>query len=213
MKYGTLPNNIGTVTVDPVEMFFYQYLPIKMAGNVDPTYEPRLKWLDEITGKVCCDFIGEFGLNAFVDSYIYLTAKNMYQDIGCAFNRPGYHSDGFLTPDVNYIWYNSVPTIFNTSEFKLTIDDQISLTEMEEQALPENDITFPSYSVLRLNQYNIHRLAFPESAGVRAFVKMSFSGDRYDLRGNSHNYLIDYHWPMRRRTATRNIPQNPGNFS
>ena len=31
--------------------------------------------------------------------------------------------------------------------------------------------------------------------------------DRYDLAGNTHNYLLDYDWPLRPRSLTRNVPQ------
>ena len=41
----------------------------------------------------------------------------------------------------------------------------------------------------------------------RTFFKLSFSKDKYDLKGNSHNYLFDYNWEMRERKENRNIPQ------
>ncbi len=87
MKYGTLPANLGTHEVECNEMLFYQYLPIKLIGDVEPIVEDRLKVFQKLIGTICCDFVGEFGLDKFVNSYIYLTAKKMYQVKGSSFNR------------------------------------------------------------------------------------------------------------------------------
>jgi hypothetical protein len=43
---------------------------------------------------------------------------------------------------------------------------------------------------------------------MRAFLKVSISKDKYDLIGNSHNYLLDYDWQMKERKQERNIPQS-----
>lgn len=208
MIYGDLPVTLGTHKVIIPEMMFYQYLPIKFPTVVKPIYEERLKCFDDLIGNICCDFVGEFGLDRYVDSYVYLTAKHMYQMNNCSFNRMGYHSDGFLTDDINYIWYNKNPTIFNNSYFNLTLDDSISMDEMNKQALKEYELTYPENSLLRLNQYNIHKVNDFQQPGMRGFVKVSFSKDKYDLLGNTHNYLIDYNWDMKERKAERNIPQS-----
>jgi hypothetical protein len=208
MKYGELPKDLGQHEINCKEMFFYQYLPIKLMGEAQPVYEERLKCFDKMVGIVCCDFIGVFGLNAYVNSYVYLTAKHLYQAPGCSFNRPGYHSDGFMTDDINYVWCDRFPTIFNTSEFILTMDDSGSLIEMEQQALKENETTFPENSLLRLNQFNIHKINEIEKPSMRTFLKVSFSKDKYDLIGNAKNYLLKYDWQMKERKEERNIPQS-----
>lgn len=207
MRYGERPKELGQFEINCNEMMLYQYMPIKMPFNTYPVVEARLACFEKIIGAICCDFIGEYGLNAFVDSYVYLTAKHLYQKPGCPFNRPGYHSDGFMTKDVNYIWCDKNPTVFNDSDFKLTMNDSISMTEMEEQALLENEFTHPAKTLLRLNQFNIHKVADVSEFSLRTFLKVSFSADKYDLSGNTHNYLIDYDWNMRQRKEQRNIPQ------
>lgn len=208
MRYGQLPKELGQHEVDCREMMFYQYLPIKMPDKTQPIYEQRLKYFDNLVGIICCDFIGTFGLDKYVSYYIYLTAKYMYQSPHCSFNREGYHSDGFMTNDINYIWCDKNPTVFNSSYFELTEDDAASLSEMQSQALPEREVCYPENTLLRLNQYNIHKVSDTVEGGMRAFLKISFSSDMYDLLGNSHNYLIDYDWHMRSRKPNRNIPQN-----
>lgn len=205
--YGMLPVDIGEVNVSPTEMMFYQYMPIKMKDLLMFKTEPRHEFLRPMLNRISSDFRTTFGVNKYVESYVYLTVKYMYQIGGCSFNRSGWHSDGFMTDDINYIWYDSAPTIFNTSKFNLTQDDILSMKEMDEQALPENDVVFPEKHLLRLDQFNIHRVNTDHS-GMRLFVKVSFSKEKYDLEGNSHNYLMDYDWQMRPRSIERNVPQN-----
>lgn len=206
--YGESPAVLKQFQINCPEMMFYQYLPIKMRSEVIPQYEKRLKVFDEIVGAICCDFIGVFGLDKFKDSYVYLTAKHMYQSGNCSYNRPGYHSDGFMTEDINYIWCNRNPTIFNHGPFTLTQDDKMSLVEMQHQADILNDFKYQPEVLLRLNQYCIHKVADKQEPGMRTFLKISFSKDKYDLIGNSHNYNIGYNWEMKERKEERNIPQS-----
>ncbi len=206
--YGELPIQLGVHNVDCNEMMFYQYLPIKLAGSDDIRKEARVKCFNKLILIIMGDFLDNYGDEEFTNSYIYLTAKHLYQSGGNHFNRLGYHSDGFLTNDVNYIWPDKYSTIFNNSNFKLTLDDKISMLEMEQQANKENEVSFTNGSLLRLNQYNIHRVAEVNEDYIRTFFKLSFSKNKYDLVGNSHNYLLDYSWPMQQRKKERNIPQS-----
>lgn len=206
-RYGETPKYLGRHEIQCDEMMFYQYLPIKLRGQTEPKFEDRLMCFKELIGNICCDFVGEYGLNRYVDSFVYLTAKKMYQVNGCSFNRKGYHSDGFMTDDINYIWCDKNPTVFNFSPFNLTMNDEISLKEMEEQAHPDAIEIYPENSLLRLDQYNIHKVNDVEELTLRTFLKVSFSKDKYDLKGNSKNFLLDYNWEMRDRKVNRNIPQ------
>lgn len=211
MRYGELPKELCIFEVKPKEMMFYQYLPIKLIDQTQPVYEPRLKCFDSLVGAICCDYIGDFGLDNYVSSYVYLTAKYLYQMPNYSFNRMGWHSDGFMTDDINYIWSDKYPTIFNMSDFNLTLDDVISMEEMEQQAMSYNDVFYKENQLLRLNQFNIHKVAPVTKAGMRAFLKISFSKDKYDLVGNAHNYLLNYDWEMKERKEERNIPQSVTN--
>lgn len=208
MNYGQLPHSLGIYEIDCNEMFFYQYLPIKLIGTTSLIYEDRLKCFNPMVGAVCCDFIGTFGLDRYVDSYVYLTAKSMYQTPNQSFNREGWHSDGFLTDDINYIWSNRFPTVFNTSRFNLSNDDLKSIVEMKHQVDEANNMVFKENELLRLNQFNIHRVAEITEPTFRTFMKISISRDKYDLVGNSHNYMLDYNWDMKPRRTERNIPQS-----
>lgn len=208
MKYGELPSPIGQIEIDCEEMMFYQYLPIKLNGFILLQYEARLGVFRKLFQETVQDFIQKYGIETYVDSNVYLTAKHQYQTPENSFNRMGYHADGFLTDDINYIWSDKSPTVFNKSNFNLTLDDVISMKEMEDQALKENEVTYPVNTLLRLNQFNIHKVSENQEEGMRTFVKISFSKDKYDLIGNSHNYELDYNWEMKPRKQVRNIPQS-----
>lgn len=207
MIYGSPPLEIGRMEVLCEEMMFFHDLPIKLPGQHSPTMETRLKPFEGIVGRACCDYIGVFGLDRYMAGYVFLCAKRMYQAPGCPFNRPGWHTDGFGTDDINYIWCDNTPTVFNLTPMELPDDDVLSMAEMDRLALPENNRTYPEGTLLRLNQFQVHRCGEIREPALRTFCKVSFSADRYDLRGNSHNYLLDYNWPMRNRGAARNVPQ------
>ncbi len=208
MRYGDLPKNLGVKKVKIDEMCFYQYLPIKLSSMFIMVLEPRLYSLRPILTQIKKDFVEEFGMNKFKDSYIYLTVKKMFQIPGTNFNRPGWHSDGFMTEDINYIWSDNNGTIFNHGYFDLSQNDSISLFEMEQQADSRCEKTYKDGSLLRLNQFNIHKCAEIKRPGMRTFIKVSFSKDKYDLKGNSHNYILTYNWNMKDRSERRNIPQS-----
>ena len=80
------------------------------------------------------------------------------------------------------------------------------MVEMDEQALRENDFTLPNNTLIGMDQYSIHKVGEFEE-GNRAFFKLVISKGKFDLQGNSKNYLLDYDWEMRPRQNTRNVPQ------
>lgn len=206
MIYNKPPKLIGSFPLKVDEFFSYTYLPIKLADQSSPTVERRLQCFNSIIGRACCDFVGEFGLDRYVKSYVYLTAKHQHQRRGLGFNRPGWHSDGFLTDDISYIWYNSQPTVFNGGTFDLSADDLMSMEEMDEQANHLLNYSFPDNSLIRMDQFSIHRVGEFEE-GKRAFAKICFSNDQYRLAGNSINYELDYSWEYIERRKERNVPQ------
>lgn len=205
--YHANPKPLGQFFVEGTEQLRYQYLPIKLVGETEIKLEKRLFEFNSIIGAACCDYVGSVGLNAFVNSYVYITAKRLFQKEDKPITRPGWHTDGFMTDDINYIWSDELPTIFNRGIFNLSDDDQLSLIEMEQQANPGYDWSWRENTLLRLTPFVVHKADETPFHGIRTFVKISISKDKYDLLGNSHNYLLDYDWVMRPRQDYRNIPQ------
>lgn len=205
--YGVSPHFVASVPLKVKEMMLYQYMPIKMCNSGLVKVDARLEFLESFLHKVQEDFTREFGVDRYFEEYMYLTIKHSFQSTGCPHNRAGWHSDGFMTDDINYIWYDKCPTLFSMARFDLTMDDSISLDEMEEQAKGSVTRVYPNNSLIRLDQYNIHRVGDIRKEEFRSFIKVSFSKDKYNLAGNTHNYLFDYDWKMYSREKVRNIPQ------
>ena len=196
-KYGLTPVLIAdNVKLKASELCFVQYLPIKMPQS-DIRIPDNLKWTKPLVN-----------LTSFLeDDYIYLTAKHLFVTKGSVGNRPGWHCDGFLSEDWNYLWSDSVPTEFCIQDFDLTMDHEISMQEMEDQVIPDNIITYPNNTFLALDQHVVHRPSIAKESGFRTFVKISISTERYNLEGNAHNYLFgDYNWDMIKRKEYRNHP-------
>jgi hypothetical protein len=201
MNYGKLPDVLGFYELHPKEVFYYLYLPISLAGSNDIVLPKQLECFLDIVKA-----IQKNEPKRFKDEYVYITAKRMFVGGGVTANRPGWHSDGFMTDDLNYVWYDCVPTIFNNSMFNISQDHSLSLKEFEAQALPENNKTYHPGQLLKLDQSVVHAVAEAKEQQMRTFVKISISPDKYNLSDNSHNYELNYSWKMFDRAAVRNNP-------
>lgn len=195
MIYGAAPKVLGEFDLSASEMCFVQYLPILLPRGV-MRIPQSLEWVSPLLDHVV---ISE-------DDYVYLTVKHIYVTGTDCGNRPGWHSDGFGTDDVNYIWCDRAPTEFAVQPFALSADCVLSLQEMEDQFIEGTEITYPAKTLLVLNSGVIHRVTTKCTAGYRTFVKISVSKQRYNLQGNAHNYLLDYCWEMVERSVERNHP-------
>jgi len=197
--HGRPPIVFHRLEIVPAEYTRCDYLPIKMPNNGMIKVPDNLRWVGRF---VDCIAVIE---NLAADTYWYLTAKYGYVGADGG-NRPGWHCDGYLTDDITYIWSDRSATEFCLQEFNLTPDHHISLIEMEQQARHENIRTFGDGNIVRLDQYNVHRVA-KCAPGLRCFLKLSISKEQYNLTGNAHNYLFDYKWDMHERALERNHPQ------
>lgn len=211
--YGISPNPLGKVDISPKEMLFWLYCPIKMR-NV--TY----KGIDDLLTTTPANLhqfapIIERALDSLLPdwlaaSYVYITAKTLWVTPDNPGGRPGWHSDGFMTDDLNIIWSDSNPTLFWTPEkrFSFTQDHHASLAEMEALAEPDtaSHRTYDNKTLLLLDQRVIHRVADITKAGMRTFVKISVSKHRYNLVGNSINHLLSPDWDYAERQEERNHP-------
>lgn len=206
MLYGKLPTDLGLIDLSPTEMMFWLYCPI-MTPRRWVTLPPNLKHFKPIV-EAALRHEDEVNYGAFEDGYVYLTAKTLWITEGCVGNRPGWHSDGFGTSDVNYIWYDRAPTEFLSLDepVPLSEDCRQSMVEMEALAAGHEPVVFPDKHLLRLDPSVIHRSPVIFEAGLRTFVKVSLSNDRYDLAGNSINHALDLDWDLTPRKVERNHP-------
>lgn len=208
-KYGNEPVDLGLVDLSPVEMMFWLYCPVKVPGGL-PILPPNLHQFRRILDAVEADLFTCFA-GRWAASYIYLTAKTLWVTHENPGNRRGWHSDGFMTNDLNYIWSDSRGTLFWTPEHRVdfTQDHLASLDEMEAVAEPGPHVVYPDMHLLRLDETVIHRVADFDAPGVRTFVKVSVSEHQYRLAGNSINHEIWLGDDYAPRADHRNPPESP----
>lgn len=196
--YGNKPEDMGLVDLNPTEMMFWLYCPIK-APQTSYIIPPNLRSYYSLLNKIKEDVSNK---------YVYLTAKTLYVENTYSGNRPGWHSDGFGTDDVNYIWYDNNPTEFTDGKLKYNLpeDCKDAMNQMEINANNSNIVTYPNKHLLRLDQSVIHRAPNYVKAGIRTFVKISISNDKYNLIGNSINHKLPIKMNMVKRNTDRNHP-------
>lgn len=191
----------GLVDVNPTEYVFNLYLPIKLQWGVCIHLPENIKWALPIVQSV----IKDVGRTSIEGRWMYITVKYMWVGYELA-NRPGWHADGFLTNDLNYIWYDRLPTEFSIQDFEVDECHIKSLEQFEEQAKDENIQTYPIKHVLKLDSRNVHRVAYDDNPGFRTFVKVSISDHFYNLEGNAKNPAFEIDEEYYERFDIRNDP-------
>lgn len=210
IDYGNPPAKIGRFHPNTGEMMFYLYLPIAIPGWGSHCRLPeRLEIYRKMIGAAIADYISLD--DCLSKPFVYLTAKTLWVEPGSPGNRPGWHCDGFGSGgDINYIWSDMNPTEFAIGDhFKISTDDQVSMREMENQSRQATRVTFPNNTLLRLDEGVIHRVGPVAEAGVRSFVKITFSKHQFLGEGNSKNHLFDYDWHVVPRGKERNLDHTP----
>jgi hypothetical protein len=210
---GNLPKDLDLIDLSPSEMMFWLYCPIKLAESNSVQLPSNLLQYQPIVDTVFRDmkatqyWVNEFD-NDWYNSYIYLTAKTLFVSGDYIGNRPGWHCDGFGTEDLNYIWYDSAPTDFLICEntFEISDDCDISMKQMKSAAQHRRLARYPCKHLLKLDHTVVHRSPIEFNAGIRTFVKVSVSRDKYNLEGNSINHDIDFQIELKSRTSERNHP-------
>ncbi|PRY29782.1 hypothetical protein CLV58_12544 [Spirosoma oryzae] len=195
--------SLGVFDLGIKEMMCYLYLPVKMIDSRLVDMEPRLEVLYPLLDAAIDDYTANYG--EVYERYIYVTAKRLFVTPDNIGNRPGWHCDGWGTDDINYIWTDTHPTVYNRSSFFVRKNDVDALADLESQAMPSNDYTLPVNSLVRIDSLTPHRTPTINESGMRTFVKISISRHRYNLEGNSHNYLFDYDWTLHSRREVRNM--------
>jgi hypothetical protein len=200
--YGAAPVDRGYVALEPTEMMFWLYCPIKLPRS-EIVMPPNLRQFSPIVERV-----KDHSLLIWHERYVYLTAKTLWVTPDNPGNRPGWHSDGFMTDDLNFVWSDRDGTLFWEPPFRITFtqDHKQSMREMAEIAEPGPHRVYPDKHLLQLDETVIHRVPDIAAPGMRSFVKVSISRHPYQLKGNSINYLLDYQWEEVERQPSRNCP-------
>ncbi|RFA12121.1 hypothetical protein B7R22_16960 [Subtercola boreus] len=218
--YGTAPQLLGhfDLTATFTEYMHWMYLPVAIKEPGEPvqfSLPSQLKFATPLLSAALDNEMERGDRHKY--RYIYLTTRRGYATPGNPLNRPGWHSDGFGTDDVNYVWTDRFPTLFAEGEFLDISNDHLFSAQQFERQIEFRragvlDLkTYGDGEFMRLDPCVIHAAPeIPAPGGERSFVKVSFSNDRYDLLGNAHNHGLDYDWPMHERAVTRNDPASAG---
>lgn len=199
---GGSPKDLGEFKVQYDEQCFTMYMPIKI-GEQMLSLPARFEPFSKMIAAAIADYDQPF-------KYIYLTVKNNYAKANQHQNREGVHVDGYLTDDENYVLVSGEPTEYiQTAEFHGNPDDAASLDEFEKlwQVAKNNNalqLMTPDH-LYRLKKV-LHASPIIQKNHVRLFVKISFSNNKFNLKGNAHNYGLAYDWEMFDRGIIRNSP-------
>lgn len=199
------------------EMMFYQYLPIKDAGNYAMVSEPRIERIALQIGSILAGRVGR-------DEYVYLTVKHGWATTENPLNRPGWHVDAWGHPeDRNYVWCDRFPTRYiwgDLPEVQPDMPDEEALVWFEKygkfattsevpDGLAQRERPLPDYVMVgylyEFGQNVVHATPVIPYPGMRSFVKVSVSPHKYNLLGNSRNE-INADWEMIDRSKVRNDP-------
>lgn len=203
-----LPVDMGKFDIASQEVMYYLYLPVSTPGVHTHIYpDIRLGFAGCLLNAVYADI----GPDRWNDSYVYLTVKKMFVGGGVTANRPGWHCDGFMSDDLNYVWYDCVPTLFTSLNPVITADHSVSLSEFEklDEEFRNSLVTYPAKHLLRLDDKVIHAVDTNVPTQImRTFVKITVSKDRYNLKDNSRNPLLPDDGEFFDRTMVRNDPHH-----
>jgi hypothetical protein len=197
-KYGCAPIRLGRFNFNLPEVMYYLYLPVRIDDS-------RIALPPNV--EVCRPIIEEALANAPRRyRYVYLSARKGWASPDNPLNRPGWHCDGFGTNDMNYVWWAGPGTRFAVQEFHDISEDHIvSQRQFEQQVESQWDAAWPERNLYALDPYVVHATPLIDAPGcMRQFVKISLSDRRYNLENNSHNYLLNYDWPLHSRDVIRN---------
>lgn len=205
-SYNQQPISLGQFDFPDQEMMFWLYCPIKVKGTLQYILPDNLRQYDCVIKEV----MRYFHPVLWANRYVYITVKTQYHEVGSIPNRPGWHSDGFMTDDINYVWSNNHPTEFaclEDQEVHPPMDHTESLDYFD-YVCGDDYIVYPDKTLLMMDQHVIHRPPVIKESGMRTFIKVSVSEHKYEHIGNSVNHqLTDYINPCKNRDlSSRNCP-------
>lgn len=201
-------------------------LPIHMPGQgwAIPTY------LSQFLDVISLVRASEERFGGLDDCYVYITVDQKVVTAGKTGRRAGAHSDAYIevagaqidltsesAEDIakedgevshTYVIYDKFATEFFAVPFPLTDTScKGSMKTFDEIANASTPITYPPFTLLKMDSYVVHRCSICTETTERTFVKISVSKKRYARKGNTLNKAFIYDWDMTARSPSeRNEP-------
>ena len=206
--HSTIPKGINAeYDVESLEFCNVVYMCIKQAGISEYSIPDNLK---ELVDSVISDIYTlspELYDNDWT-KYCYLTIKKMYVQPNSYGNREGFHIDGFLSDQENFIWSDceATPTEVSIGKFELSNNHETSLTEMMAQASYNFTEQLKPFNLYDMNQSIVHRPTknLSNEAILRTFIKVTYSKELFNCVGNAWNYKLPHIKPSVKRNQNRN---------
>ena len=203
-----IPNSVVSYyNTEDLEFCNMVYMCIKQKGNSEYNIPDNLV---ELVESIIADI---YSLNPDLygndwTKYCYLTVKKMYIQPNSCGNREGWHIDGFLSDQENYIWSDceATPTEVSIGEFRLTEDHNKSLDEMVLQTSYNFTEQLKPFHLYDMNQSIVHRPTknFTKESVLRTFIKITYSKELFNCVGNAWNYKLPNIKPKVKRNQNRN---------
>lgn len=226
-----LPEVIGTISDQS------RFSKFKGTRVLDlPIYMPGQGWnvpdnINDYVEPIQMAINSERRFGNFLEThYVYVTIDQKIVTAGKTGRRPGAHSDAYI--EVNneqldvvsenaaeivkrvqevshtYIITDTASTEFFNAKFPIvntTCKD--ALETFDEIANKSEIVTYPEYTLLRLDPFVIHRSSIIDNTTERTFMKIAFSRKKYARKGNTINSRFKYDWEMTARSpSNRNHP-------
>ncbi|ADG59958.1 hypothetical protein Acj9p058 [Acinetobacter phage Acj9] len=122
----------------------------------------------------------------------YLTLKHEYVNPSSTGTRPGWHIDGFMSDQKNFIWSDCLPTQVALGDFKLSLHHDLSLHEMERDVRGRPIVQLASKMMYELDQEVVHAPVVNETSSpiLRTFLKLTYTKDEFNCARNAWNYKL-----------------------
>jgi len=142
------------------------------------------------------------------DQYCYITIKKMFINPNTCGNRSGWHIDGFLSDQRNFIWSDceATPTEVSVGDFYLSKHHDYSIDEMYEQGFYNFNAQLSVNTLYEMDQNIVHRPTenYTGKPVLRTFIKLTYSKELFNGFGNAWNYKLPNIKPTSNRAVTRN---------
>lgn len=209
---GNDPWDLGDLAIpDWDEFMFVQDMPISLPGG-GVVLPNNLKFAAPFVERVR-EYLSASKPAGWLDErYFYLCAKHTLVGKDSQQTRPGWHTDGFGTDDLSFLWADCLATTFLYQAMRVNVDSDIgSMVLMKTEAKDANARQGYDQTIYGMDDTVIHAPTINTTGEPRArrFLKLSVSRYPYDLAGNARNPLLQTPWqPNRKRVAHRNNPEN-----
>lgn len=143
---------------------------------------------------------------SFDDEYVYFSLKKGHVSPYATPMRSGFHVDGFLSDDRNWILSDAIPTTVAIGQFDVEADHESSLQSFDAQALLKNKVQLEPHKLYELDKDCVHASTknCTNETIIRTFIKVVVSKEKFNGIGNAWNYKLPHIVPTAHRGSTRN---------